>query len=371
MERLERWMQWCRKEAVLCAAFACALVSMLFVPPDAEYRGYVNLQVLCLLFCLMAVVLGLQSCGLFELLAQKLLTGRKSGRRLVLLLVLLPFFTSMLVTNDVALITFVPFGLLVLEAADAKALAIPVVVLQTVAANLGSMATPVGNPQNLYLYAFYGLNGAQFFRALLPLVLVSLLGLTAACLCTGKRELRVDFPRPVSLRSPGRLAVYLALFGFCLLSVFRLVPYAAVTAGVLAVFLVLDRKLLQRVDYGLLLTFLCFFVFSGNLGRIAPVRDFLSELLTRGSLLCSVAASQIISNVPAAVLLSGFTDDWRGLLAGVNIGGLGTPIASLASLISFRLYLRQPEARLGRYLLIFTLANLVGLAVLLPIALLL
>lgn len=191
------------------------------------------------------------------------------------------------------------------------------------------MATPVGNPQNLYLYAFYGLNGAQFFRALLPLVLVSLLGLTAACLCTGKRELRVDFPRPVSLRSPGRLAVYLALFGFCLLSVFRLVPYAAVTAGVLAVFLVLDRKLLQRVDYGLLLTFLCFFVFSGNLGRIAPVRDFLSELLTRGSLLCSVAASQIISNVPAAVLLSGFTDDWRGLLAGVNIGGLGTPIASL------------------------------------------
>ena len=364
-------MQWCRKEAVLCAAFVCALVSMLFVPPDAEYGGYVNLQVLCLLFCLMAVVLGLQSCGLFELLAQKLLTGRKSRRRLVLLLVLLPFFTSMLVTNDVALITFVPFGLLVLEAADVKALAIPVVVLQTVAANLGSMATPVGNPQNLYLYAFYGLNGAQFFHALFPLVLVSLLGLTAACLCTGKRELRVDFPRSISLHSPVRLAVYLALFGLCLLSVFRLVPYAAVTAGVLAVFLVLDRKLLRRVDYGLLLTFLCFFVFSGNLGRIAPVRDFLSELLARGALLCSAAASQIISNVPAAVLLSGFTDDWHGLLAGVNIGGLGTPIASLASLISLRLYLRQPEAKPGRYLLIFTLANLAGLALLLPVALLL
>lgn len=165
---MRRIIAFFKKETVLCIAAVCAILSMFAVPPDMTYLEYIDLRVLCLLFCLMAVILGMQDCGLFGLLAQKLLRGQKSLRALLLILVLLPFFVSMLVTNDVALITFVPFTLMVLEAAGAEHLMIKTVVLQTVAANLGSMATPVGNPQNLYLYSYYQLTGGQFFGVMLP-----------------------------------------------------------------------------------------------------------------------------------------------------------------------------------------------------------
>lgn len=363
-------LPWMRKEAVLCLAFAAALLSVPFVPPDAGYLSYLDLRVLCLLFALMAVVQGITRCGLLEVLSERLLSGEKPLRLLSLLLVLLPFFLSMLVTNDVALLAFVPFTFLVLRRADREALALRLAVLQSVSANLGSMATPIGNPQNLYLYSRYadaGLTGGAFFAVVLPIAGLSLVLLAAAAvLCVPDGRAQVAFAARAELRDKRRLAVYLALFLLCLLSVFRLLHYAAAAAAALAVLLVLDRALLSKIDYCLLLTFCCFFVFSGNLGRIGAVRALLESLLQANTLLTGAAAGQIISNVPAAILLSGFTENYRALLAGVNVGGLGTPVASLASLIVLKLYLREENANGKRFLAVFFAVNLAGLALLLP-----
>lgn len=368
-----RLLRRLRAEAVLCISLAAALLSALFVPPDAAYLSYIDLRVLCLLFALMAVVQGFVRCGLFRLLAERLLSGERTLRALCLLLVLLPFFVSMVVTNDVALLALVPFTFFLLRQADAEALGVRVCVLQTVAANLGSMATPIGNPQNLYLHARYALTAGQFFSVVLPLALVSLvaLALTAVLSAPPRGRVHVTFAEPTRIADARRLAAYAALFLLCLAAVFRLVHYAVAAAAALLLLLLLDRPLLRRIDYGLLLTFCCFFVFSGNLGRIPAVRALLESLLDRSTLLCAAAASQCISNVPAAILLSGFTGDWQGLLAGVNIGGLGTPVASLASLISLRLYLKEPGARARRFLSVFTLVNVAGLALLLGVAALL
>ena len=361
--------QFLRREPVLSISFVCALVSAFFVPPSAAYLDYIDLRVLCLLFCLMAVVAGLQECGLFLVLAQRLLVGERPVRLISLTLILLPFFCSMLVTNDVALITFVPFAILVLEMVGRRDLLIPIISLQTVAANLGSMATPVGNPQNLFLYAHFSLSMGDFLSLLLPLTLISLVALAAAGLYFGgKGWISVSFPEQVRLSSPKHLALYLVLFGLCLLSVCRILPYGILTVIVIVALLLARRQLLGQVDYMLLLTFVCFFIFSGNLGQMPAVRSALGDLLARSPLLCSAAASQVISNVPAAVLLSGLTEDWKGLLAGVDVGGLGTPVASLASLISMKFYLRSREAKPLPYFLWFTAANVVGLLVLLPAA---
>lgn len=353
-----------RREAVLVISFVCALLSMLAVPPDAAYAGYIDLRVLCLLFCLMAVVAGLQQCGLFTVLAQRLLTGRKQLRLLYLALVLLPFFCSMLITNDVALITFVPFTVLVLGRIGRMEALIRVVVLQTLAANLGSMATPVGNPQNLFLCSYYGLSFGAFVRVVLPLTLVSLVALSVAALWTRGETIEITFPQQEHIAQPRLFLLLCLLFVLCLLSVVHVLHYGITTAAVALCLLLFARGLFARVDYALLFTFVCFFIFAGNIGRIDAVRSALELLLERSTYWTSVLASQVISNVPAAVLLSGFTDNWRALLAGVDVGGLGTPIASLASLISLKLYLRAENASLPRYLLVFTLANIAGLVLL-------
>ena len=367
MEKLKTFFH---KEPVLSIAAAAALLSMLLVPPSAAYLGYIDVRVLCLLFCLMAVVLGFRSCGLFTALAGKLLSGCRSLRKLAFLLVMLPFFSSMLVTNDVALITFVPFAILVLSLVGRRDMLIRVVTLQTVAANLGSMATPVGNPQNLFLYAAYDLSAGAFFAAVLPLTAASFLLLALAMLWIPKAEIRVELEEGEKLRMGVPLVAYGVLFVLCLLSVFRVLPYYVLTVIVAAAMFALDRRLLKQVDYGLLVTFVCFFVFAGNMGELAPVRALLTDLLSRSALFSSALASQVISNVPAAVLLSGFTEDWKGLLLGVNVGGLGTLIASLASLISFRFYAAEQDSRAGKYLLVFTAVNLVCLVLLLLVSLL-
>ena len=362
MKKIKAFLQ---KETVLCIAALCAVATMFLVPPDGEYLHYIDWRVLCLLLCLMAVVAGFKSLGAFDWLTYQLLRRIKSGRVLGVTLVLLPFFCSMLVTNDVALIVFVPFTLALLSGLGCERAMVPVIVLQTVAANLGSMATPVGNPQNLYLYAAYSLSAGEFFSVVLPLTAVSLAALTAASIPVLPRALPEQSLREERISSAGKLGLYAALFVLCLLTVFRVVPYPVTTAVVVAALFLADRKLLKEIDFMLLLTFVCFFVVSENLGRVDAVRSFLQSLLSKNSLLTAVGASQVISNVPAAVLLSAFTEDWRALLAGVNIGGLGTPIASLASLITLKLYMRWPGARVGRFMVVFTVANLLGLALLL------
>ncbi len=352
------------KEAVLCISLLCAVVTMLFVPPDMQYIGYIDLHVLTLLLCLMAVVAGFQSCGIFRCLTYSLLKKCKSGRLLGLILVLLPFFSSMLVTNDVALLVFVPFTIGLLSEMKCEKSSVPLLVLQTVAANLGSMATPVGNPQNLFLYSEYNLSIAEFFGTTLPLTALSLIILSISSLPVLPKTLPGIDLKEEKIDKPAFLAVYCILFVVCLLTVFHILNFAVLLAITVIVILIIDRKILLKPDYALLATFVCFFIVSGNLGRIEAVNTFLNNLLDKSTLLTSAGASQIISNVPAAVLLSGFTDNWKELLEGVNIGGLGTPVASLASLITLKLYLRSEKANAGKFILVFLSVNIAGLAIL-------
>lgn len=371
MKLLHGISAFAKKETVLVIAAACAIVSMFFVKPDALYLSYIDYRVLSLLFALMCVTAGLQECGLFDILAHKLLSGKKSAYLLSLILVLLPFFSSMLVTNDVALITFVPFALLVLAMTGRTESAPYIIVLQTVAANLGSMATPVGNPQNLYLFAKYSMDAGSFFACVLPVAALSLLLIIPAARIGAHGTISLDLGKHERLASPRLAAMFGALFVLCLLSVFRVLHYAVPAAAALICCLAFSRKTLRRVDYLLLVTFICFFVFSGNMGRIDAVKTLLTSLLGRDALLTSAAASQVISNVPAAVLLSGFSQNSRALLLGTDIGGLGTPVASLASLISLKLYANSDGAKPGRYMALFIAANAIGLAVLMPFAYLL
>jgi Na+/H+ antiporter NhaD/arsenite permease-like protein len=245
---------------------------------------------------------------------------------------------------------------------------IPILVFQTVAANLGSMATPVGNPQNLYLYAFYSMNIGEFFSVTLPLTLLSLIVLIIASIPLLPKTMQQQSIARAMISSTRDLLIFLALFGLCLLTVFKVVSYLVTTAIVVLVLLLLNRKLLKEIDYMLLLTFVCFFTVSENLGRIEVVREFLQQLLRWNTLFTAVITSQVISNVPAAVVLSGFTDQWQQLLAGVNIGGLGTPIASLASLITIKFYMGRPGAKMLHFFGYFTLVNVVALALLLLFA---
>ena len=362
---MKRFAAFIKKEMVLSVSFAAAVISMFFVLPDGEYFSYIDFKVLCLLFCLMAVVAGFGELGVFRLLSEKLLVRCGSARALVLVLTMLPFFTSMLLTNDVALITFVPFAILILTEAREKKLLIPTVVLQTLAANLGSMATPVGNPQNLFLYSYFELSAGEFFLTVLPPAGISLVLLLAAMLLVPKAPLKSASAQSAGTLHKGKLLLFSLLFLLCLASVFRLLNHWVLLGVVAAALFVFHRSLFKKVDYCLLVTFVCFFVFAGNMGRLPAVYELLAGLMETAPLLTPVLASQVISNVPAAVLLSGFTETFRELLLGVNIGGLGTPVASLASLISMKYYFASSGAEKGKYLLWFTVGNIAGLIVLL------
>lgn len=353
------------KETVFCVSAVCAVLTMLVVPPDMEYLQYIDFRVLCLLLCLMAVVAGLKIIGLFHWLTYALLCKIRSGRALGVTLVLLPFFSSMLVTNDVALIIFIPFTLMLLEQLGCRERIISVTVFQTVAANLGSMATPIGNPQNLYLYAFYNINITEFFYVTLPLTVVSLAVLCVAAIFLLPHRLPEQSIQKARLSSIKRLFGYMFLFLLSLLTVFRIVPYILTTVVTVSFIFFADRKLLKQIDYMLLLTFVCFFIISENLGRVYGIRVFLQQILQSSTIFTAVGTSQLISNVPAAVVLSGFTSQWQQLLAGVNIGGLGTPIASLASLITIKFYMSWQGSKILRFLGYFTLVNVIFLAILL------
>ncbi|MBQ7915263.1 MAG: citrate transporter [Firmicutes bacterium] len=352
-----------KKYPVLCISALCALISMIFVLPDAQYADYIDLQVICLLFSLMAVIQGFQSLGIFNRLAGVMLKKIRTLRGLYLILVYLPFFTSMLVTNDVALITFVPFALFMLKLSGGDKYKIQVIVLQTIAANIGSMFTPIGNPQNLYLYTNYHLEFGYFMSVtLIPVVLSGILLFFGQYLLP-KQTIEVQTPQSEPFASC-KMALYTLLFISCLLTVLHVLPYGIPTALVVIGLLFTDRKLLTKVDYALLLTFVCFFIFSGNLARLSWVESLLRPLLETQPILVSALTSQVISNVPAAILLSPFTDNAKGLLLGTNIGGLGTIIASLASVISFQFYSKEADAQVGRYMGYFTVLNFALFAIL-------
>lgn len=355
-----------RSEITLCVAFFAAVISCFFVAPDKEYIGYLDLRTLALLYCLMVVVAGLRGAGAFTSLAHRLCSRTGSLRRMCFILVFLCFISSMLITNDVALLTFVPFAVVVLGLAHQTKELVWVVTLQTVAANLGSMLTPVGNPQNLYVYSYYGMSIADFFSATLPVWAASLIILALMCLLFSKKPIEVFLGEKPDLDKRS-LCVYAALFAVCMLVVFHVIEWWWMLAAVILILLVYERRILLKADFYLLATFVCFFVFAGNLTRIDAIRDFFGGLLSGREVFVGTALSQLISNVPAALLLSGFTDNAKALLLGVDIGGLGTPIASLASLISLKLYSHSENARTGTFLLRFMLINLALLALLLPL----
>lgn len=352
-----------KRELVLCISALAALLSMLLTPPSAAYLGYIDWNVLMLLFSLMAVVAGLKGSGFWDRVSALLLEKAKSARSLSVLLVVLCFFAAMLVTNDVALITFVPLCFAVLGSAGPGCV-ISTVVFMTIAANLGSMATPIGNPQNLYLYSSFGLRFGEFEAAILPLAAISLVLTLLGCM-TVRSGAAVRTSSVASPLKKGRLILHGALFALCLATVLDVLPVWCAFASVAAACLLLDRSAVKQVDYSLLLTFVFFFILAGNLAANDGIRSFIGGRMAGRELLFGAGLSQVISNVPAAVLLSSFTENWRELLLGVNIGGLGTPVASLASLISYRLYARSENAQPGRYMGVFLAWNFAFLAALL------
>lgn len=375
---MKKAFDFIKKEAVLCAALLLAVISACVVMPDAEYADYIDVRTLSILFCLMCVMAGLQKIGLFGRIAEGLLKRAGSPGSLILVLTLLCFFSSMLITNDVALITFVPFTFTVLGMMSKEQrhrLALPLVAMQTIAANLGSMLTPVGNPQNLYLYGKSGISIGGFFLLMLPYTVISLVLLIVWGVFLGRKcteGWKSDTKKPGEQEAAAfcaktpvlLLTVYLVLFLLCLLTVARVLPWQAVLGAVLMAVLLMDRKILAKVDYSLLLTFAGFFIFIGNVGRIPVFRDFLQGIVAGREVYAAIAASQVISNVPAALLLSGFTEQYGPLLIGVNLGGLGTLIASMASLISYKYVAKEESSRKGAYIGVFTVGNICFLVVL-------
>lgn len=363
---MKDFIGFCKREFSVIISFLAALVSCLFVPVT-NYVDYIDTDTIGLLFCLMIAVAGFRDCGLLTFMSGKLLGGdNPKSRRTGTLLVFITFFSSMLFTNDVALIAFVPLTAALFE--NRPKTMIYVIAVQTAAANLGSMLTPFGNPQNLYLYDRYDMTAEDFFAVTLPVGALSAALILILCLFIKNEPLNTHSRSGAVIRNKRYLVLYAALFLLCLLAVFGKVGVITTFASVCVVAAIIDMRIFAAVDYGLLATFAFFFIFVGNVRNIGAVNDFITRLMDGREMLASAAVSQVISNVPAAVMLSGFTENARALVLGTNIGGLGTVVASLASLISFRIYLETDEAKPLRYLAVFTLVNVLLLAVNIPFA---
>ena len=352
-----------KSRIVLIVALVAAAVTCFFVPPDGGYADYFDLDTLSCLFCTLAVVSALKRRRFFEWLATGIVTAFGNMRRVTFALVFVTYFGSMIMANDMALITFLPLGWLVLSSCGKTKYTAFVFVMQNVAANLGGMLTPFGNPQNLYLYSFFDINAGEFFAIMAIPFAVAFVLIAGTCLVVKPEPIRLE-THPEPAPPVWRMIVYFVLFALSVMIVFRVFPYYVGLIVVTVALAILEPKCFLRVDYGLLLTFCAFFVFSGNLARIPAVRDLLASVVAMSPLLVGTATCQVISNVPSAVLLSRFTTDYRHLLIAVNIGGLGTPVSSLASLITLGEYRKREPGKTLRYLGLFSLINFSYLAVL-------
>ncbi len=358
-----RILGFLRANTVMVIAFFAAVVTGFVVPIDGEYAGYFDLKTLACLFCTLAVVCALKNINFFYILARRIVQFCKNARLCVLVTVYITFIGSMLIANDMALLTFLPLGYFVLFTTGKEKYMAFTFVMQNIAANLGGMITPFGNPQNLYLYSKFNIPLGEFTEIMAMPFVVSVLLITLCCCVFVKSENLELGCEKISL-NPKRTTLYMALFVLAIVIVFDIVPYILGLVIIISVLMFADRKALKAVDYGLLLTFVFFFVFAGNMARIELVRSFFSFLLEKNTLIFSVVSCQIISNVPSAILLSQFTENYATLLVGVNIGGAGTIIASLASLITFREYFSHYPHKALQYLLIFSAFNFSFLIVL-------
>ena len=352
----EKILSFIQKNVVVLVAFCGALLTSLIVPVDKGYIGYFDFKTLTCLFCVLAVVCALKNVNFFYILAQKIVKRFRTARLAVLALVYITFIGSMLIANDMALLTFLPLGYFVLSTTKKERYMAFTYIMQNIAANLGGMLTPFGNPQNLYLYSKFQIPDLEFVSIMLPPFLFAVTLITVCCLVFVKADPLEISDKKAEL-PPVRTGVYLLLFVLSIAIVFRGIPYWIGLIVIPIVLLFMDRKALKMVDYGLLFTFVFFFIFSGNMARIPQVREFFSMLLNKSTLLVSVLSCQVISNVPTAVLMSQFTGNYKELLLGVNIGGVGTLIASLASLITYREYVNKNPGKTKRYVWLFTLYN--------------
>ena len=347
---------FCKKNAVMVIAFIVALITSFIVPVDKEYLGYFDFKTLSCLFCVLAVVCALKNINFFYMLAHKVVKIFKNAKICVLALIYITFIGSMLIANDMALLTFLPLGFLVLVSTNKQKYMVVTFILQNIAANLGGMLTPFGNPQNLVLYTKFNIPTLEFMGIMLPPFLLSIFLMTVCtCLFVKAEPLEIEDKKFEMPRV--KTVIYLLLFALSIVIVFRVVPYVVGLVIVPLVLLVMDRKALREVDYPLLFTFVFFFIFSGNMARIEPVKNLFSSLLSKNTLLFSVLSCQVISNVPSAILLSQFTGNYADLLVGVNIGGVGTLISSLASLITFREYVKNNHGKTLSYILKFSAFN--------------
>ena len=357
-----------KSNIVMTVALLAAAVTSCLVPPDKNYIGYFDFKTLTCLFCVLAVVCALKNIRFFYILARKIVEVCGNIRSCVLMLVYITFIGSMLIANDMALLTFLPLGYYVLSATKQEKYMEVTFILQNIAANLGGMLTPFGNPQNLYLYSFFKIDNLEFMGIMAPCFVVAIILITVCCLVFIKPEKVLLQKQRVNL-PPIKTIIYLILFIYSILIVFRSIPYWTGLIVIPLFLIFMDRDALKAVDYPLLLTFVFFFIFAGNMARIEVVRTAFSFLLSKSTLLFSVLSCQVISNVPSAVLLSQFTNNYADLLVGVNIGGAGTLIASLASLITFREYAKHNPTKFKHYILTFSLFNFGFLALLTAFAL--
>ena len=369
---MEAVKHFIKNEIVLCVAGMLAVASAFVVHPSKSYLGYIDFRTLSILLMLMITMAGLQKLSVFRQLGELLVGKMSTIRGVVLILIGLCFFSSMFITNDVALLTFVPFSIITLSISNRKDLYIIVIVLETLAANLGSMLTPLGNPQNLYLYSLSGMSMAAFIKLMLPYSLCSALLLFISALIfvkdakvTLKDNDRKSYDR--TKREKRLIGLYIAAFIISLLVVARLVPYPVGLVIVLIAVIAFDRNVLRKPDYSLLFTFIFLFVFIGNIKRIPEFSQVLESLIKINEVGVSIVLSQFISNVPAAILCSGFADDLQKIIIGTNLGGMGTLIASMASLISFKQYSYIDGAKPQKYIGIFTVLNIVYLALMIVV----
>ena len=362
-EYMQRLKSFVKTNVVMLIAALAAIVTSVIIPPDKEYIGYFDFKTLACLFSVLAVVCALRNIRFFYTLAKAIIRRFRNAKICILALVYITFIGSMLIANDMALLTFLPLGYFILHATGKEKYMAFTFIMQNIAANLGGMLTPFGNPQNLYLYTKFNIPDLEFVSIMLIPFIVSMALITFFCLVFVKSEPLEIEERAASLPVM-RTLVYLLLFALSILIVFRLIPYYVGLIVIIVSLLFLDRLALRQVDYGLLFTFVFFFIFSGNMARIGVVRDFLSMLLEKNTLVFSALSCQFISNVPSAILLSQFTDNYRHLLLGVNIGGVGTMISSLASLITFREYSKQSPGHTAMYILKFSIFNFAFLGIL-------
>lgn len=364
MKTKEKIFNFIKSEVVLTVATVLAIITMFFVPIDKEYLSYFDYNTLICLFCMLAVVAGLKSTNVFELVSRKLIGLFHTRRAVIYTLVFGTFFFDMIVANDMSLITFLPLTYIVLHSTKNDKYLAFTFIMQTIAANMGGMITPYGNPQNLYLYSYYNIETTEFFSILFAQVITVAILLWICCAFVPNENLKLRKSSKIII-SKKTLIVYAILFVLVILSVFRVVPYLLTLAIVLITIFIMDRKRFKQVDYALISTFCVFFVFSGNMARIPQIKTFISEIVVKNTLLAGIISCQFISNVPTAIFLSKFTQNYRDLLISVNIGSLGILISSLASLITLKEFLKHQPKNFFKYLGMFTVFNTMFLIVLL------